>query len=51
MEILRDSLYKRALDYMAADETLDRVLAGMVNRTVDPYSAAEKVLKGMLGYR
>jgi len=49
MEILRDGLYKKALDYMAADSTLDRVLTGMGTRTVDPYSAAEEVLKGMLG--
>jgi LAO/AO transport system kinase len=49
VEILRDGLYKRALDYMAADDTLDRVLTGMDSRTIDPYSAAEQVLKGMLG--
>jgi LAO/AO transport system kinase len=49
VEILRDGLYKRALAYMAADDTLDRVLTGMGSRTTDPYSAAEQVLKGMLG--
>ena len=49
LEILRDGLYKRALAYMATDNTLDRVLAGMGTRTVDPYSAAEQVLEGMLG--
>jgi len=48
VEILRDSLYKRALDFMAADATLEGVLAGMGNRTIDPYSAAENVLKRML---
>ncbi len=51
MDILRDGLYKRVLDYMAADATLDRVLTGMGSRTIDPYSAAEQVLKGMLGER
>jgi LAO/AO transport system kinase len=49
MEILRDGLYKRALDHMAADGTLDRVLSGMASRTVDPYSAAEEILKGITG--
>jgi LAO/AO transport system kinase len=51
MDILRDSLLKRALDYMAADDTLDRVVAGMVNRDIDPYSAAEQVLTKMMGDR
>ena len=40
-DILRDSLYKRALDFMATDNTLDRVVSGMGNHTIDPYSAAE----------
>ena len=51
MDILRDGLYKRVLDYMATDATLERVLTGMVSRTINPYSAAEQVLKGMLGER
>jgi len=49
MDILRDSLFKRALDYMATHATLDRIVAGMGNRTIDPYSAAEQVLSGMMG--
>ena len=51
MDILRDSLFKRALDYMATDGTLDRVVAGMGDRTVDPYSAVEQVLARMMGDR
>jgi LAO/AO transport system kinase len=51
MDILRDSLLKRALDYMAADATLDRVVTGMVKRDIDPYSAAEQVLAKMMGNR
>jgi LAO/AO transport system kinase len=51
MDILRDSLYKRALDYMATDATLDRVVAGMGDHTIDPYSAAEQVLSEMMGDR
>ena len=50
-DILRDGLYKRALDFMASDNTLERVVSGMGNRTIDPYSAAEKVLAEMVGYR
>lgn len=51
MDILRDSLLKRALDYMATDAMLDRVVAGMGDHTIDPYSAAEQVLGRMLGDR
>ena len=51
MDILRDSLIKRALDYMVADATLDRVVAGMCDHTIDPYSAAEQVLARMMGDR
>jgi len=51
MDILRDSLYKRALDHMAEDATLDRIVSGMGNRSIDPYSAAEQVLADMMGDR
>jgi hypothetical protein len=33
---------------MAADDTLARVVEGMGNRSIDPYSAAEVVLENML---
>jgi LAO/AO transport system kinase len=51
MDILRDGLFKRALDYMSPDATLDRVVAGMGDHTIDPYSAAEQVLARMMGDR
>ena len=51
MDILRDGLFKRALDYMATDATLDRVVTGMGDHTIDPYSAAEQVLARMMGDR
>jgi LAO/AO transport system kinase len=51
MDILRDSLYKRALEHMATDASLDRILTGMASRSVDPYSAAEQVLSDMMGDR
>jgi LAO/AO transport system kinase len=51
MDILRDSLFKRALDYMATDATLDSVVAGIGDHTIDPYSAVEQVLARMMGER
>jgi hypothetical protein len=36
---------------MATDGTLDRIVAGMGDRTVDPYSAVEQVLARMMGDR
>jgi len=51
MDILRESLFKRALDYMLTDATLDRVVAGVGDHTIDPYSAAEQVLARMMGDR
>jgi LAO/AO transport system kinase len=51
MDILRDTLFKRALDYMATDATLDSVVAGIGDHTIDPYSAVEQVLARMMGER
>jgi len=51
MDILRDGLFKRALDYMVTDATLDRIVNGMGDRSIDPYSAAEQVLARMMGDR
>jgi LAO/AO transport system kinase len=49
MDILRDSLFTKAMEFMKADGTLDTVVDGMGNHTIDPYSAAERVLKGIMG--
>jgi len=51
MDILRDSLVRKVLEHMTLDATLDRVVTGMGNHTIDPYSAAEQVLAGMIGER
>ena len=51
MDILRDSLFKRALEYMATDATLDSLVAGIGDHTIDPYSAVEQVLCSMMGER
>jgi LAO/AO transport system kinase len=49
MDILRDNLFKRAIDFMQQDGTLSRVVDGMGANTVDPYTAAEQVISGMTG--
>jgi LAO/AO transport system kinase len=51
MDVLRDSLFKKALDYMATDATLDSLMTGIGNHTIDPYSAVEQVLTKMMGER
>jgi LAO/AO transport system kinase len=51
LDILRDSLFKKTMEFMVAEGTLDAVVDGMSNRTVDPYSAAELVLTRMMGER
>lgn len=51
MDILRDSLFNRTMEFLVTEGTLDTVVDGMGNRTVDPYSAAELVLTRMLGER
>ncbi len=48
VDILRDSLYRRVMDFMEQDAVLARVLDGMGAGTLDPYSAAEDVIAGML---
>ena len=47
MDILRDGLIKKALIFMEADGTLERVLDGMAGHSIDPYSAAEQVLSAI----
>ena len=48
MDILRDGLIRSALDFMAADNSMARIVEGMGNNSIDPYSAAEDVLSQML---
>jgi LAO/AO transport system kinase len=48
IDILRESLFRRALDFMESDGTLDRVVEGMCNHQTDPYSAAEDILSKMM---
>jgi len=51
MDILRDGLIKKTLTFMEADGTLERVLEGMVDHSIDPYSAAEQVLSAIMRER
>lgn len=51
VDILRDSLYKHAMAFMARKAILPKVLDGMAGSTIDPYSAAEEVINEMLGQK
>ncbi|MDD5284520.1 MAG: methylmalonyl Co-A mutase-associated GTPase MeaB [Desulfuromonadaceae bacterium] len=44
MTILRDTLLKKALLFMAGDNSLDRVITGMSDHHIDPYSAVEEIV-------
>ncbi|HPX61694.1 MAG TPA: methylmalonyl Co-A mutase-associated GTPase MeaB [Deltaproteobacteria bacterium] len=49
MDILRDSLIKRVTSFMEKDGTMEKVVAGMINHSTDPYSASEDVISKMIG--
>ena len=48
MSILRDTLFKKALLFMAKDDELNNVVTGMAEHLIDPYSAVEKILSKMM---
>ncbi|BCS55856.1 methylmalonyl Co-A mutase-associated GTPase MeaB [Geobacter sp. SVR] len=48
IDILRDSLYKQAMEYIERNGTLDKVLDDIASAAIDPYSAVEDVVAGML---
>lgn len=48
MDVLRDTLFKKALAYMATDDTLERVVAGMGERRTNPYSAVEELVSKLM---
>jgi LAO/AO transport system kinase len=48
MSILRDTLFQRALSFMAKDNYLDTVVAGMGEQRTDPYSAVEEIVNEMM---
>jgi LAO/AO transport system kinase len=45
MEILNDRLFAEVYQRIQSDGTFRRVVAGMVTRTLDPYSAVESILQ------
>jgi LAO/AO transport system kinase len=49
LEILKDSMIKNVMAFMDQDDTLNKVVDGMLDHTKDPYSAAEEVLNKLLG--
>ncbi|HEY5523128.1 MAG TPA: methylmalonyl Co-A mutase-associated GTPase MeaB [Desulfuromonadaceae bacterium] len=48
MGILRDTLLKKALLFMAKNDSLDRVVTGMSDHYIDPYSAVEEIVSKMM---
>ncbi len=48
MSILRDTLLRKALLFMAKDNYLDRVIAEMSDHRIDPYSAVEHIVSKMM---
>ncbi|KAA0889067.1 methylmalonyl Co-A mutase-associated GTPase MeaB [Oryzomonas rubra] len=49
VDILRDGLYRHALAFMGRDGSLERIVDGMGDNALDPYSAAEAVISRMTG--
>jgi len=49
LDILRDSLYRHAMEFMERDGMLDKVVEGMEDNALDPYSASEAVIARMQG--
>jgi LAO/AO transport system kinase len=48
MGILRDSLLKKALQFMGKHNTLEGVLTDMSEHRIDPYSAVEEIVTKMI---
>ena len=48
MDVLRDTLLKKALAFMAKDDSLGRIVTGMSDRRIDPYSAVEEIVLKMM---
>ncbi len=48
MNVLRDTLFKRALAFMAQNDRLDGILSDMDDNHIDPYSAVEDILSKIM---
>jgi LAO/AO transport system kinase len=48
MSILRDTLFKKALTFMAKDNYLDGIMTSIRDQRIDPYSAVEEIISKMM---
>ena len=48
ISILRDTMLKKALQFMAQDNGLDRIVTSMQDNNIDPYSAVEEILSKIM---
>ena len=48
MSILRDTLFKKALQYVAQDDYLNGIIERMTDHRIDPYSAVEEIVTKMI---
>ena len=48
MSLLRDTLFKKALQRMAANGSLDRIVTGMGEYRLNPYSAVEEIIATLM---
>jgi len=51
MSILRDTLFKKAMVFMAKNDYLDRFVTDMSDNRIDPYSAVEEIVSIMMPER
>jgi LAO/AO transport system kinase len=48
MDVLRDTLFKRAVAYLNQDNSVDRIVADMSDHRIDPYSAVEEIVSKII---
>ncbi len=48
MDVLRDTLFKKALLFIANNESLDSIVTRMGDHTLDPYSAVEEIVSKIM---
>ena len=48
MDVLRDTLFKKALSFIAKYDSLDKVMTNMNDLRIDPYSAVEAIVSKMM---
>ena len=51
MSILRDTLFKKAMVFIAKNDYLDRFVTDMSDNRIDPYSAVEEIVSKMMPER